>query len=207
MTKLQDFSSLGSDLGRGLQTSPAQTSLLHRSHLSSTEQSPFPSTRKPQSEATRTWTSSPPSTISGWKQVLSPLDYWGGKKIKNLGKYSNFLGTLMFDCGRLWKGEAIHIPKAVRSKGMKRRLFFKKHTLLWFFTGVGVFLLLIIVAAKAGLDCACIRLIQHKFSHLWLVKSLDFSRKAYSPYNGPSNNATWPALIRSDCKTYEWLWQ
>lgn len=59
---------------------------------------------------------------------------------------------------------------------------------------------MIVEAAKAGLDCACIRLTQQVFSLLGLVKSLDFSRKAYSLYNDPPNNAIWPALIRSDCK-------
>lgn len=56
---------------------------------------------------------------------------------------------------------------------------------------------MITVAARAGLDCAHIRLTQCKLS---VVKSLDFRTKAYSLYNDPSRNATWAVLVRSDCK-------
>lgn len=136
MTKPQDFSGSGSDLGRGLQTSPAQPSLLHRSHLSSTEQSPFPSATKPQSEATRTWTSSSPSTVCGWKQVLWPLDYWGGKKKKkkknslaNTATSSGLQCLIVEGCERVRPSIYLKQPGA---KAWKGDFFFKKHTLLWF---------------------------------------------------------------------------
>ena len=69
-SKLQDFSDSGSSLAVGC--TPALFSFLHRPCITSPEESPFPSTMKPWSEAKRTWTSFSCSTRSSWKELLWP---------------------------------------------------------------------------------------------------------------------------------------
>lgn len=140
MTKSQDFSGAGSNQSSRLQTSPAQPGEMHCCLYSLHRPKCFPLLHRllhsagpsPLREATRTRTKSSPNTESVWKQVLWPLDYWGGKKY-NVSLHIQLppgvgLSCLMVErCKRARPSIYLRQPSP-KSKSMKRRTFQELNT-------------------------------------------------------------------------------
>lgn len=159
----------------------------------------------PQREATRTWTKSSPNTASVWKPVLWLLDL--GERKMFLGKNNTSgLSHLMVECCERARPSVYPRQRSPKNKSMRSRTFQELKTsmnLCWSWRSF--------ITDRRGSKSRT-RLCMYQADTTEIVpprasQRLDFSRKAYSLCNDPSNNTTWPALIRSACEVHVELWQ